>query len=398
MNLFCPVNTAEVAEIISETVAEQRPLEIIGGGTKRALGNVERPGNRLKTIGLTGVIDYDPAELVLTARAGTPMWEIEDLLEANRQMLAFEPPSWQSLLGSDGEATLGGVLACNLSGPRRVRSGAARDHLLGFSAVNGRGEIWRAGGKVVKNVTGYDMCKLLTGSYGTLSVLTEVSIRVLPRPETSASIIVPANTTGDAVRIMTEALNSEHEVSAAAFIPTNSSSAKKTGEVVIRIEGHAPSVEFRAAALRQLFARTDRLPEVASERLWCEIAAVEPMLGNEMDFIWKISCPASAASGLLHSIQDAIPDPRILLDWGGGLIWLAASRFQTDVVTATSAIRSAVDGVGGHVTLIRAPNDVRNLVAPFHPQSPALAALSERVKTAFDPHRVLNPGRMYEGV
>ncbi|HUM07493.1 MAG TPA: FAD-binding protein, partial [Acidocella sp.] len=192
MTLYQPGDAAELAGIVASAATAGETLEITGGGSKRRLG---RPASAEHTVGLgriSGIIDYEPAELVLTARAATPLAEIERALAGQRQMLAFEPPDWTGLLGNTGAPTLGGVLACNQSGPRRLKAGAARDHFLGFSAVNGQGEIWKAGGRVVKNVTGYDMCKLQTGAFGTLSVLTEVTIKVVPRPETACTLLLPA--------------------------------------------------------------------------------------------------------------------------------------------------------------------------------------------------------------
>ena len=205
---------------------------------------------------LAGVLDYEPAELVLTARPGTPLKEIEALLAGAGQMLSFEPPDWRGLLGTEGEPTLGGTIACNLSGPRRLRAGAARDYFLGFSAINGRGESFKAGGKVVKNVTGYDLCKLMAGSFGTLALLTEVTIKVMPRPETACTLLLPGLSDETAIPLMAGALNSPHEISGAAHLPTAAAQRLGFAEsalTALRLEGPAPSIAFRVEALVNAF-------------------------------------------------------------------------------------------------------------------------------------------------
>ena len=250
MTVFQPSDAAEAAEVDAWAAAESQPLEIVGGGSKRGLGRPPRAEHRLDVSRLAGIVDYEPAELILTARAATPMAEIEAQLETRRQMLAFEPPDWRGLLGGGGEPTLGGVLACNLAGPRRVRAGAARDYFLGFSAINGWGEVWKAGGKVVKNVTGYDMCKLQAGAYGTLSVLAEVTLKVMPKPETACTILLQSMADEVAIPELSQALNTPYEVSAAAHLPAQvarrsgvAAVAEGLGAVTaLRLEGPAPSV------------------------------------------------------------------------------------------------------------------------------------------------------------
>ena len=219
MTEFHPTDTGEAAEIIAWAAAETQPLEIVAGGTKRPLGRPSQTKHVLDLSGMAGIVEYDPPELILTARSATPMAEIAAQLDSHRQMLSFEPPDWRGLFGTGGEPTLGGTLACNLAGPRRLRAGAARDFLLGFSAINGWGDAWKAGGKVVKNVTGYDMCKLQAGAFGTLSVLTEVTLKVMPKPETACTVLLLAMGDEVAIPALSQALNSPYEVSAAAHLP-----------------------------------------------------------------------------------------------------------------------------------------------------------------------------------
>src|SRR6266513_640218 len=187
MSRVAPADLCELRDAVGEALAAEEPLELVAGGSKRGLGRPLQLPRYFDLSGITGIRDYQPSELVLTAAAATPIEEIERALAAAGQMLPFEPPDWGALLGLSTSAarrrTLGGVLACNLTGPRRIKAGAARDHFLGFRGVSGRGEVFKAGGKVVKNVTGYDLCKLIAGSYGTLAALEEVTVKVLPRPE-----------------------------------------------------------------------------------------------------------------------------------------------------------------------------------------------------------------------
>jgi glycolate oxidase FAD binding subunit len=189
LSRFRPTDEKQLAEIVSAALDSEEPLEIVAGGSKRGLGRPLQAPHTLDVSGFSGIRQYEPEELVLSAGAATPMDEIERALAAKRQMLAFEPADWRALLGSGGQGqTLGGIISCNLAGPRRIRQGAARDHFLGFQGVSGRGEAFKAGGRVVKNVTGYDLCKLLAGSYGTLAVMTEITVKVLPLPEATRTV------------------------------------------------------------------------------------------------------------------------------------------------------------------------------------------------------------------
>ena len=271
MTVFQPSDAVQAAEIVAWAAAESQSLEIVAGGSKRGLGRPPRAAHRLDVSRMAGIVDYEPAELILTARAATPMAEIEAELEAKRQMLAFEPADWRGLVGAGGEPTLGGVLACNLAGPRRVRVGSARDYFLGFSAINGWGEVWKAGGKVVKNVTGYDMCKLQAGAFGTLSVLAEVTLKVMPKPETACTMLLQSMADEIAVPQLSQALNSPYEVSAAAHL--SAAVARRSGVAAVaeglgavtalRLEGPAPSVAFRANAIEFLLGHGIRLDAAA---------------------------------------------------------------------------------------------------------------------------------------
>jgi glycolate oxidase FAD binding subunit len=344
---------------------------------------------------LAGIRDYAPSELVLTAGAGTPLAEIERALTEAGQMLAFEPPDWRGLLGGEGEPTLGGVLACNLSGPRRLKAGAARDHFLGFRAVSGRGEIFKAGGKVVKNVTGYDLCKLMAGSYGTLAALEEVTIKVLPRPETEATVMLAGIAPEAAPRVMAAALGSPHEVSGAAYLPKGYAGVSPRS-VVLRVEGPAPSVAYRREALRDALAAgvADICPDGDfSSVLWQAIGGANPLTHLKTHAVWRISVAPMRGAEVAEAVARQL-DAEWFLDWGGGLVWIAVPE-QGD--GGAAAIRGAIGGPDGHATLVKGSPGLRRAVPVFEPQPEPLAALARRVKDAFDPAHILNPGRMVEG-
>ena len=404
MTVFRPSDATELGEVVRWAAAESQGLEIVAGGSKRALGRPVRTEHVLDVGALSGVVDYDPAELVLTARAATPLAVIESLLEESGQMLAFEPPDWSDLL-ADPDAppgagpTLGGVIACNLSGPRRVRAGAARDHLLGLAAVNGRGDAWKSGGTMVKNVTGYDLCKLQAGAYGTLSVLSELTVRALPRPETSCSLILAGLDDAAGLRSMTAALNTPHEVSAAAHLPAavvaRWDAFTADGAVTaLRLEGPAPSVKERANALEAVVGCGARLRGADSTSFWTAIGTVQPLLPPDHAIIWRICPTPASAATLLDRIRTTCPSAEGFFDWGGGIVWLSLDARDVGADCGAATVREAVAANGGHATLVRASESARETVAVFEPAPPPLQALLRRVKAGFDPKGVLNPGRL----
>ncbi|MGE5539262.1 MAG: glycolate oxidase subunit GlcE [Gemmatimonas sp.] len=406
MEALRPATLDELRDAVADAAASGRAIEVRGGGSKRALGRPVRADGTLSLDRLSGVISYEPAELVLTAMAGTRLADIESLLADHSQMLAFEPPDWRRLLGADSATpTLGGTLACNLAGPRRIKIGAARDHFLGFSGVSGHGEIFKAGGKVVKNVTGYDVSKLMAGSYGTLAALAEVTVKVVPRPEEQRTLLIAGLDDARAVAALADGLNSAHEVSAAAHLPAEAAARSAVTTVaaagraltVLRIEGPGASVTFRGDALRSMVASlgaVEMIDGTESERLWREIADVGSLLPTDGRAVWRVSVPPASGPAVGSTVRAAC-DASVFYDWGGGLIWMSVPEGGD---ASASAIRSAVAGTGGHATLIRAPESVRAAVAVFEPLTPPLAALTRRVKESFDPAAVLNRGRMYADV
>jgi glycolate oxidase FAD binding subunit len=407
MTLFKPADAPALREVVAWAAAAEQPLEIVGGGSKQSLGRPLQVAHTLDLSALSGIVAYEPSELVLTARAATPLSEISAALDLHHQMLAFEPPDWGGLLGNTAGQTLGGVLSCNLAGPRRFKAGAARDHFLGFAAVSGRGESFKAGGKVVKNVTGYDLCKLMAGAFGTLAVLSEVTVKVLPRPEKTRTVVVLGLDDHAAVAAMTAALNAPHEVSGAAHLPASLAgrsavsyvAASSRSVTLLRVEGPGPSVEHRCAALRgELagFGATEELHSANSALIWREIGDVALLRDDGERVIWRLSLPPASAPALIAALARQI-DARHFFDWGGGLVWLAVASSDGPGGDdgGAAAIRAALTGSGGHATLIRGPAALRSVVPVFEPQGGALAALTARVKESFDPHRILNPGRMY---
>ncbi len=401
MAILQPGDDKEMQAAVEQACAQGRALQVIGGGTKRALGRPVDADDHLDLSKLAGVIDYEPAELVLTARPGTRLAEIEVLLAEAGQALAFEPPDYSELMGADHAGTLGGVVAANLSGPRRIKAGAARDHLLGFKGVTGHGRAFKSGGRVVKNVTGYDLSKLITGSMGTLAALSELSIKALPRPETTWTLALRDLDDRSATAIMIRAMASSHEVSGAAHLPAGAPAGLGFGSAaltVLRLEGPAPSVEARFTALQKELEGGDKLEDKGSLTLWKGVRDVAPLTGVADRAVWRLSLPPSAGPSVVEAIGEHLDATRYY-DWAGGLVWLATAE-EGDA--GASIIRSAIDGIpeagNGHATLVRASEELRKSVPVYQPQASGLAALTKRVKESFDPKRILNPGRMYEGV
>jgi glycolate oxidase FAD binding subunit len=399
-----PRDGKDVEEAVRWALAQGKRLEIVGHGTKREFGRPSQSDMTLDLSGISGVTLYESAELVLSAKAGTPIAEIEKLVAAEGQQLAFEPMDYGPLLGRPAVAgTLGGTLAANLAGPRRIKAGAARDHFLGFAAVSGRGETFKSGGRVVKNVTGYDLCKLLAGSFGTLAVMTDVTIKTLPMPETEETVVVTGLNDPRAGEAMTAAMGSSCDVSGAAHLPGHiayrfAGLGARLAATVFRLEGVAPSVRHRKEALSALlrsFGPVVDVDERNSRVLWSSVRDAAPFAADGPSGerpLWRVSTAPAEACAIASMIP---PSAEMFYDWAGGLIWIAMlPTFDGGV----APVRAAVAALGGHATLIRAPAALRASVDVFEPQDEGLAALTKRVKESFDPNGVLNPGRMWAGV
>jgi glycolate oxidase FAD binding subunit len=380
--------------------AEETPIEVLGAGSKRGYGRPVEAAAEVALERLRGIGLYEPAELVMTAKVGTPLAEIEARLAENHQQLAFEPPDYGALLGGPpGRATIGGVIACNLSGPRRIKAGAARDHLLGVQAVTGRGDAIKSGGRVVKNVTGYDLCKLFAGSFGTLVAMTEVTFKVLPAATHESTLLLHASGRAAGFATLRRAMNSTGDVAGAAYLPAAATARSAVPAVAaggvdlaaLRLEGPAPSVRARAASLKALLDEEGELDELApkeSAALWREIRDVA-LLPREPP-LWRVSVPPAAGAPLLEALEREL-HLAWLADWAGGLVWLAVDEAAD---AGAARIRAQLAASGGHATLVRASAALRATVAVFQPQEPALVRLSARVKDSFDPKRILNRGRM----
>ncbi|NMD08312.1 MAG: FAD-binding protein [Phyllobacteriaceae bacterium] len=379
--IFAPKIEQELAQLVAEA---QAPFHLQGLGSKPFLGNPVDTTQVLSLKHFTGVEIYEPEELILEAGAATGLAAIQNLLKKRGQMLAFEPPDYSSLMGTTSAGSLGGIVAAGLSGPRRIRAGAARDHVLGFRGVAGNGERLKAGARVVKNVTGYDLPKIATGSFGSLVAMTSVIVKVLPLPETEETLVFKGLDDATAVRLMSEAMQSAADVSGAAHLP---------GDVTcLRLDGIAPSIAFRRDKLLQTLGRdAGVLGEKESAKLWTGIRDAKPFWSLSEASIWRISVTPSEGAAIAAHMAEGM-DTRHFFDWAGGLIWLAV-RGEAD----GGAAKVRASFTSGHATLLRAPEAVRRSVSAFQPQPAALAALSERVKAAFDPQSLFNPGIMVRG-
>ncbi|MBN9556286.1 MAG: glycolate oxidase subunit GlcE [Alphaproteobacteria bacterium] len=387
MARFLPQCVAELAEIVAAAADEQSPLAVCGSETKRNIGRTCAIADVLSTAAIRGIKLYEPEELVLTVYSGTPLGEIEAALAQRDQHLAFEPPRFHRLLGTEGATSIGGVVATGLSGPRRMTAGAVRDHVLGFQAVNGRGELIKAGGRVVKNVTGYDLSKLMAGSFGTLAVLSEITLKVLPRPARVQTLVAQGVGAREGVSLLSRALGGPFVASGAAWLPPQLA-GNGDSLAAIRLEGTAESVAARGLALRTaLSAFSGTLDHDESCALWQSVGEVEG-LADMAGAVWRISVPPMSGPDIL----EAVPGATGFLDWGGGLVWLLVPETGD---CAAERIRAAVAKVGGHATLFRASAEMRRTIPVFQPQEGPLAALTRRVKESFDPLHILNPGRMY---
>lgn len=396
--MLIPTTEVEAAEIIRAHAAQAKPLSIMGGNTRSGYGNSVETDAILRSTGLSGIVSYNPGELVMTARAGTPVGEIDAALAANGQMMAFEPMDHRPLMGTSGEPTIGGVFAANASGPRRLIAGAARDSLLGVRFINGSGEIIKAGGRVMKNVTGLDLVKLMAGSHGTLGLLTEVTFRVPPRPKTEETIVVSGLNDAEAAAAMATAMALSVDASGVAHLPLTVAWRFLGGNLpegeatVLRIEGLDASVPVRAeklAAAMSPHGRVARLNAEQSRRLWQEIRDVLPYADGTTRPVWRVSVAPSAGHQLVAALRlEAGVDA--YYDWQGGLVWM---RMEAD--PEAELIRRYIKALGGgHATLLRATGQARAATSAFQPETDAVAALSRRVKEKLDPAGILNPGKM----
>ncbi|AMK25576.1 glycolate oxidase subunit GlcE [Sphingobium sp. TKS] len=386
MTMVAPSTIDELRDVIRSAADVGERLELRGGGSKAAIG-ASRDARLVSMRRFSGIIDYDPAELVLTVGAGTPLHEVEALVAGAGQTLAFDPWDQGSLFGEQsGKATIGGVIAAGVAGPRRLTLGAPRDHLLGFEAVSGRGERFIAGGKVVKNVTGYDLSKLMAGSWGRLAAMTELTLKLMPRPRYSATLLIENLAPARALNAIARAMASQAEVCAAAYMPDRLTAA--ASRTILCLQGFEPSVVARQTMLREKLGEFGPAAVTSgddSDALWAEVRTAARL---PVDLpLWRISIPASKAPAMISDLDAAGAD--YFCDWGGALIWAA-----TDIDPAR--VRRLAEQAGGHAMLMRGSRALLDAVPAFHPRAPGVAALEQRIRRAFDPAQIFETGRFLE--
>jgi len=392
MTLLLPESEAEAAELIATASG---PLRLEGGATRSGLGRAIQTAATLSSRKLAGVTLYEPAEMVIGAKAGTPLAEIEATLAAKNQTLAFEPMDHRPLFGSAGEPTIGAVAAGNISGPRRVFAGAARDSLIGIRFVDGRGRIIKNGGRVMKNVTGLDLVKLHAGALGTLGFLTEVIFKVGPRPPAAATLVFHDLDDARANNLMCAAMGTPFEITGAAHLPAEVGDSR--ARTLLRLEGFPEQLDYRTGRLREHFAeygRPERLDTEPAAALWRQVRDIRPLLQPREHAVWRLSVPPRTGAGLVARLQGKL-DCRVLYDWSGGLVWLAVEEADD---AGAGAIRAAVHDTGGHATLVRGSPELRSRIAVFAPEPMTVAKLTAGIKASHDPEGRLNPGLMHAGV
>ena len=398
VDVFEPHTEADVAGMVAAAAKSGTALSIFGGNTRAGFGdNVE--GTAFTTRHLKGITAYNPAEMTMTALAGTPVAEIEAALSDNNQMMIFEPADHRMMMGTEGVPTIGGIFASNTSGPRRFVAGAARDSLLGVRFVNGDGEIVKSGGRVMKNVTGLDLVKLLAGSYGTLGVMTEVTFKVLPTSRAEATVVVSGLNDAEAALAMAAAMATSAEVSGAAHLPESmrwlfgTNGLPDGPATLLRIEGLPESVEDRVARLTHFMAahgQVSRLAAEDSQQIWREIRDVTPFAEDgSCRPLWRVSAAPSVGHQLLAALR-LETGVNAFFDWQGGLVWM-----QMEAEAEADLLRGYLKKLGGgHAELIRANKAIRSQVPAFEPQEKAVALLSRNIKQKMDPKGIFNPGRM----
>lgn len=396
MEILTPNNLEQTEEALRWAFETGASVDLVGQGSKMGMGRPMEATHRLDLSGLTGVSLYEPEELVMRAGAATPLAEIKKILAEKGQHLAFEPPNLPLLYDvGENDGSIGGVFACNLSGPRRLWNGAARDHILGVTVVTGRGEAIRSGGRVVKNVTGFDLSKLIAGSFGTLGAMTEVAFKVLPMAETERTILLEGAGTGEAAEAMMLALRGPFEITGAAYLPADvASELEHSGSLTaLRIEGPVPSVEAKSTALRCLvgaFGKVRCLDGGEGRAFWRYVGDASVLAAPPENQIWRLSIPPAGAAAVISRLPDEL-EARWFLDRAGATVWLSIPPRPH---AGQELVRATIGRGGGHATLVRADDVVRARVSVFQPQPAPLAALSRRIKGAFDPKGILSPGRM----
>ncbi len=401
--LFRPAAEWELQSMIARLAREKRGIEVVGHGALRNTGRVASSDVVLTTSGLKGVTLYEPTELVMSARSGTPVFEIEQILAARGQMLAFEPVDLGPATGAPGGAlSIGGVFATNFSGSRRIAVGSARDNLLGVRAVNGRGELFKSGGRVMKNVAGIDVARGLTGSWGTLAVMTEVTFKVAPLPQTMQTLAYIGLPDDLAIEALGIAMATPLEVTGAVHLPKNCAERLKVPKLkgvrqsltLLRLETFSTSIDERKEKLKtalKVYGNPIELDPEETFGLWSEFRTLSVMPFSTYTSLWRISTLPTKAPEIVAAIQKFM-HAVAFYDWSGALVWLEVPAAAD---AGAADVRRAVAVRGGHATLIRAEPEIRSTVDVFEPLKPEIERLTRGIKSAFDPNGLLNRGRMY---
>ncbi len=385
MSLYHPESAAEAADIVMQAVQDKTALRLTGGGTKSQIGKPFEAKATVSTTKMSGITLYEPSELVIGAKAGTPLAELVKTLDAQGQFLPFEPQDWRMFLDSSGEATVGGMAATRASGPRRIWGGSCRDSMIGVTFVNGRGEVIKSGGRVMKNVTGLDLVKLQGGAWGTLGLLTEVIFKVVPKPERVTTLVWNGLNDRRAIDLLNSALASPFEPTGAAHLPAE-------GKTVLRLEGFDFSIRYRTEALSKRLAdygQPDVIEDEESRSLWHDIRDIRSFAGSGLA-VWRITCAPKDGPELVSAIASN-RDIKVFYDWGGGLIWLVTAESGE---AGASIIRSVTARFGGDAMLVRGSSRLRAEIAVFQPMATPLARLTEKMRASLDPHSLFNPGLM----
>ena len=389
--IYEPASEDELVACVREARDRRRTLRLVGGGTRTQLGRPLATDATLSLAKMGGVRFYAPDDMVICARAGAPLAEIEDVIAARNQMLPFAPMDHRRLFRSAGAPTIGAVAACNLSGARRIAHGAARDSLIGVRFVNGLGQVIKSGGRVMKNVTGLDLVKLQAGAFGCLGPLSEVTFKLAPKPERAATLVLYDLDDARAIATLSQALGSPFEVSGAAHTPAGVMGAR--ARTWMRIENFSDSVAYRIAALQDCVGAGAVLDDAETAAVWRDLADAA-FFANDDRAVWRVSTAPSRAVDFVRRVSAHGPVAHAY-DWGGGLVWLAVAP-EGDALAAV--IRAALAAVGGHATVQRAPDALRVRLDVFQPLSAPVMALHRAIKRAVDPDRLFNPGLMYADV
>jgi glycolate oxidase FAD binding subunit len=409
-------NLKDVREALRWARDEDKQLELYSGGTKRAIGRPATDSYGVSVKPLSGILFYEPAELVISMRAATPLAEVNALLAEHKQVLAFEPPDWSNLFSlQGGSPTCCGVIGSNSSGSRRILAGAARDHLLGFRAISGRGVDFQSGGRVVKNVTGYDLSKLMTGSWGTLAIMYELTLKTMPAAETTRTLFLYGAEDDEALRWMNKILSQNFAISGAAHIPL--ATAKQWGGLdgtptsltAFRLEGTQQATQSKLNELQILIGTEQQINNNEGEaalQFWHSVnnlSVFSAPSANTSAPLWRILTPRNQAAHLAARLSAECEDVLYFMEWGGGLIWLShdVSSGETelgDFIQKANQIRNICLECDAQAILIRASKEARERISFLPPLSSPLAALTARIKNAFDPNGILNPGRLYYGI